>query len=176
MRPAILGFLLAVCSTFASGQALYTATGPGSYVSVGVTGSLFQSQYGQRLLGGTAVYVDANLYRRVGIEAEARWLNLHTDEDVRQRTYLVGPKLSLKGRGFRPYAKFLVGRGEFDFPFGYAHGSYFAMAPGAGLDLRIRQSRVSIRVIDFEYQVWPGFSFGTLRPYGASAGVSVRVF
>ena len=28
---------------------------------------------------------------------------------------------------------------------------------------------------DFEYQVWPGFTFGSLHPNGVSAGISFQV-
>ena len=58
-------------------------------------------------------------------------------------------------------------------------------APGAGLDWRPphrdqtgddRPSRFLIRILDFEYQVWPGFTFGTLHPYGLSTGLSYRVY
>lgn len=160
----------------AIGQAIYTAHGPGTYVAVGATFSGFDADYGQRKLGGEAIFLDAHLYRRIGVEAEVRQLNLHTNEGVRERTYLVGPKLSALSRRYRPYAKLLAGRGELDFPFGYAHGSYFVVAPAAGIDVRIRQSRVLVRLIDFEYQIWPQFTFGQLHPYGLSTGLSVRVF
>jgi hypothetical protein len=157
-------------------QAIYTADGPGTYVSVGVTASGFESDYGKRLLGGASVFIDANLYRRIGVEIEARQSRFHTDEDLRESTYLAGPKISTHGRTWRPYGKLLVGRGEFNFPFNYASGSYFVIAPGAGLDWRVRNSRWMVRLVDFEYQEWPQFSFGSIHPYGASAGISFRVF
>ena len=168
---------LACLARAAHGQAEYTATGPGTYISAGVTFAGFQQAYGQRYVGGGTAFVDANLYRRIGVEAEARELNLHTDEGVRETTYLVGPRLSPLRRGsLRPYAKLLAGRGELRFPFGDARGSYFVAAPGAGLDWRVQHSRLLIRVIDFEYQIWPQFTFGTLHPYGASAGLSWTLY
>ena len=66
--------------------------------------------------------------------------------------------------------------GKFHYPYNYAEGSYFVLAPGAGLDVKIGQSRYSVRVIDFEYQSWPNFTYGGLNPYGVSAGVTVRIF
>jgi hypothetical protein len=170
-----LGILLAGAGKLAA-QAVYTADGPGSYVSVGVTVSGFESDYGQRLLGGASVFVDANLYRRIGVELEARQSRFHSDEDLRESTYLAGPKISTHGLNWRPYAKLLVGRGQFNFPFNYATGSYFVIAPGAGLDWRVGHSRLLVRLVDFEYQVWPQFSFGAIHPYGVSTGISVRVF
>jgi hypothetical protein len=174
-----LCFLLAAMFLMAStlyAQAKYAGNGPGSYVSIGVTASGFESDYGQRLLGGASVFVDANIYRRIGVEAEARQSRFHSDEDLRESTYLIGPKISSHGRTWRPYGKLLLGRGEFNFPFNYAKGSYFVIAPGAGLDWRVRNSRLVVRLIDIEYQDWPQFSFGAIHPYGASTGLSIRIF
>ncbi|WP_142988427.1 hypothetical protein [Granulicella rosea] len=158
------------------GQALPAAVGPGSYITVGVTASAYESDYGKRLLGGGAVFLDAHVYRRIGVEAEARDLRLHSDLGIHERTYMVGPKYSFLPHRVRPYVKFLVGRGEFDFPYGYAKGSYVALAPGGGLDWKLGKTPVFIRVIDVEYQLWPGFTYGQLKPYGVSSGVAIRVF
>ncbi len=53
-------FLLGACAGLQKGfaQALPTATAPGAYISVGATYSLFQSDYGQRVLGGTQASYD----------------------------------------------------------------------------------------------------------------------
>ena len=53
-----------------------------------------------------------------------------------------------------------------------AHG----VAPGGGLDYWMKNDRVSVRVVDFEYQIWPQFTFGTLHPYGVSAGISLHIW
>lgn len=168
--------MLALSASLCGAQAAYTATGPGTYVSVGATFSGFNTDYGKQKVGGGTLYVDANLYRRFGIEAEARKLTLNTTEDVKESTYLVGPKISFLRHGYRPYGKLLVGRGDFNFPFNYAKGQYFVMAPGGGIDYRVKHSRLSLRMIDFEYQVWPQFTFGAIHPYGVSAGLSFQVY
>jgi hypothetical protein len=159
----------------AEAQAVPSGKGPGTYINVGVEPSLYQIQYGQQRLGGLTVYVDSNPYRRIGAEAEYRRLSFHSTEDVHETTYLLGPKLSLKLRSLRPYGKFLVGRAQFNFPFSYAHGSYFAFASGGGVDWHLRGTPLTVRLIDFEYQRWPGFSYGPLDPYGYSAGLALRV-
>ena len=158
------------------GQDVAAAIGPGTYVQVGGSASIFQADYGQRYLGGNTAFIDAHLYRRIGLEAEARFLRLHEDEGAHQTTYLVGPRISIYPRTVRPYVKVLAGRGLFTFPFLYARGSYFVWAPGGGLDYRVRHGRMTIRVVDFEYQFWPQFTFGALHPYGVSSGVAFRVF
>jgi hypothetical protein len=32
-----------------------------------------------------------------------------------------------------------------------------------------------VRVVDVEYQLWRNFPYGNLRPYGISAGLSLRL-
>ena len=154
-------------------QALPTATGPGAYVIVGGTFSDFQADYGDRAIKGASLYVDSNLAWRFGIETEARRLT-YAEFGERQSTLLAGPRWAFHPKGFVPYVKLLAGGGRFDFPFGYAYGNYFVVAPGAGIDLRLGE-RVRVRLADVEYQVWPGFTFGSLHPYGGSAGISFQI-
>jgi hypothetical protein len=161
-------------ATMCQGQAKYAGTGPGSLVTIGATASGFQSSYGHRYLGGVGGYVDANLTWRFGIEGEARFLRYHAQADTYETTYLIGPRVSFGKHRLNPYAKVLVGLGRFNFPYDYGYGSYFVVAPGAGVDLRLNR-RVRLRLIDFEYQEWPQFSFGAIQPYGISAGVSFSV-
>ena len=157
-------------------QAEPAGIGPGSYVAVGVSASGFNSGYGQQRLIGPTLYVDANLYRRVGFEGEARTLHFHTQEDLRQTTYLAGVRISSHGRSVRPYTKLLAGVGVMTYPFRDAHGRYAVFAPGAGLDWRVRRTGLQVRVLEVEYQYWPGFSFGPLRTWGVSSGMSLRVW
>jgi hypothetical protein len=137
-------------------QDIPTAVGPGSYVAVGGEISAFQADYGQRVLGGGVLFADVNPTWRIGFEGEARYLRFNSFEDVTE-------------------VKFLVGAGKITFPFKYAEGTFLAYAPGAGMDYLVND-RVTVRVIDVEYQVWPDFSsYGELRPYGVSAGISFRL-
>jgi hypothetical protein len=154
-------------------QALPTGTGPGAYVIAGGTYSEFQADYGSRTISGASIFVDANLDWRYGIETEARRM-AYPDFGERQSTLLAGPRWSFRPKGIVPYVKLLVGGGRFDFPYGYGVGNYFVVAPGAGVDLRLGQ-RVRLRLVDFEYQMWPGFTFGSIHPYGVSAGISYQI-
>ena len=171
-----MGLLLCLAPMRATAQAEPTAYGPGSFIQVGGTGSLFQADYGQRHLGGESVFVDAHLYRRIGLEAEARSLTINEDEDVHERTYLAGPRFSIFPGKFRPYAKVLIGRGTMYFPYHYAVGSYFVIAPGGGIDWRVGHGRLTVRVFDIEFQQWPSFTYGPLKPYGVSSGIALRIF
>jgi opacity protein-like surface antigen len=163
-------------ATLASAQVAESAVGGNQMVSAGVLGSAFQNNYGQRRLAGFSAFIDVDLNRHYGIEGEGSWLRWHQRDKVYIDTYLAGPRYQFNYIGrFRPYAKFLIGDGKFNFPYNYGYGNYFVMAPGAGIDFRLTP-RIDWRVADFEYQVWPGFTFGTLHNYGISSGIRVRLF
>jgi hypothetical protein len=157
----------------ASAQALPTASGPGAYVTVGGTYSSFESDWGSQTIHGGSVYVDSNFIWRYGLETEARRMN-YPNSTERQSTLLSGLRWSFRPKGFVPYAKLLVGGARFDVPYGLGYGNYFVVAPGAGVDLRVGE-RVRLRLVDFEYQEWPGFTYGALHPYGLSAGISFQL-
>jgi len=168
--------LLALSARNGAAQALPTASGPGSYVSAGGGVSAFQEDYGQQKIGGAVVFVDVNPTWRYGFEIEGRWLNYHTSEQVTEANYLGGVRVMLwkPGSRLQPYGKFLAGVGHINFPFQFATGNYLAMAPGAGLDIHLND-RWSVRAADFEYQLWPSFTFGQLKPYGVSVGLRYRI-
>jgi hypothetical protein len=171
---ALAAFLLgSYVSVF--GQARPLATGPGMYVALGGTYSLFEGDYGQRKIMGGAVYVDANPYRLYGLEAEVRRLNYSGNPGMNQMTFLGGPKVSFRSHGIVPYAKMLVGVGIFNFPYHYGQGSYLVLAPGAGVDWNVGR-RIRVRLIDVEYQDWSKFTFGPEHPYGVSVGISYQLF
>jgi Outer membrane protein beta-barrel domain len=157
-----------------SAQALPTATAPGAYISVGATYSAFHIPYGQTVLGGAGVYADINFRRQVGLEAEARWSNQGQVANVHQTTYLIGPRIQFQRGNFSPYAKGLVGQGDFNLPYNYGTVGSLVIAPGAGLDFNVGD-RLKLRLVDFEYQHWQNFPYGSYSPYGVSFGLSWRV-
>jgi hypothetical protein len=156
-------------------QVVPAAVGPAAYVAVGAGVSGFQAVYGQRDLGGALIYADVHPQWRVGFEGEARFLRFHTSEDVTESNYLGGPRvLLLKSHNLELYTKFLAGAGRITLAFGDAHGSFLAYAPGAGLDVALNHY-VTLRAIDFEYQHWPQFPYGSFSPYGITSGIRIRV-
>lgn len=171
---AVLLWLL--LSLAARSQALPTATGPGSNITLGGAFSIYQEDYGKQYLGGATLYTDIHPYWRYGVEAEARWLRLNQSEQVTESSYLIGPRVIVSPhyRSLEPYVKMLVGAGRISLPFHYAQGGFLAYAPGGGLDYSLNNT-VKVRVIDFEYQRWPKFPYGPLSPYGVSFGISVRL-
>ena len=119
-------------------------------------------------------FVDADTIRHFGVEAEGRWLEWHQTADVHAETYLIGPRYHFNVGRFQPYVKGLVGLGEFNFSYNYAHGSYAVVAGGGGADYRLNH-RWSVRVVDFEYQYWPQFTFGAMNSVGVTTGIRYRI-
>jgi hypothetical protein len=170
----LLAFLLALAHR-ASAQVVPAAEAGGITLSAGVTGSGYYLQYGERKMLGIAGFADLDTRRRLGIEGEARWLVFHQTADVHATTYLIGPRYHVNMGRFQPYAKALVGIGQFNFPYNYARGNYLVVAPGGGVDYRLSR-RIYLRLADVEYQYWPQFDFGAMTSVGVSSGIRVRIF
>lgn len=161
----------------ARAQSPESATGDWSSLAVGGTFSATRLQYGQHWLEGGSVFADGNFNWRFGVEGEANWAVLHQMSDTHASTYLVGPRYQMNAIGngrYRPYAKFMVGDGSFNFAYNYAHGNYLVMAPGGGVDYWLN-SRIRLRLIDAEYQYWPGFTYGSQTNLSVSVGVRYRI-
>ena len=159
----------------ATAQVVESADAGRAFVWAGVSVSGATLQYGNRKMLGITGWVDSDTIRRFGIEAEGRWLEYHQTANVHAETYLAGVRYHFNTGQFQPYVKALGGLGEFNFAYNYAHGSYFVMAPGAGLDYRLSR-RINLRTVDFEYQYWPQFTFGAMNSLSISSGVRFRVF
>jgi Outer membrane protein beta-barrel domain len=169
-------FAMACIVAPAAAQVSASSYGGNQTFAVGGMASGFHLDYGKRYLGGAGVYVDGDLNDHWGLEGEANWLWLHQFADTHFSTYMGGPRYNFNTRGnFRPYVKALGGGALFNFPYNYARGSYFVVAGGGGLDYHIAP-RLRLRVADFEYQYWPEFSFGAIKPYGVSVGIQYQLF
>ncbi len=181
-RNLILGFLL-LSSVGALGQVVESATAGSAPLTVGGYFSFFDASYASNKVAGFGTYVDWSplMTGNLGVEAEGRWLTFGGSHGFSEYNYLVGPRYRfyLNDR-FQPYAKFLVGAGEINFPYDLAHGGYFAMAPGGGIDYALNP-RWKVRA-DYEFQIWPsavgipGIQTGSVHPNGVSVGLSYRLF
>lgn len=174
-RRGIL-YCLMMAALFVSGgahaiaQTRESATAGRSFVWVGGGASEYYLQYGGEKIIGVTGFLDADSVRRMGIEAEGRWLDLHETHNVHAETFLAGPRYHFDAGRFQPYVKGMAGLGKFNFPYNYATGKYFVIAPGGGVDYFVTP-RLSVRG-DFEYQYWPQFTFGPMSSGGLS--VSLR--
>jgi hypothetical protein len=156
-------------------QAVPSADRGGATLWAGGTASGYYVGYGGQKLVGVTAFVDADTLRHIGIEGEARWLVFHQTNDVHVATYTGGLRYWREYGRFQPYVKGLAGLGQFNFPYNYATGNFLVVAPGGGLDYRLTH-RIRLRAVDFEYQIWPQFTYGSMSAYGVSTGIRVRIF
>ena len=186
-RLAVFLFVCFLCAAASlHAQVAPTAYRGQSSLVVGGMGSVFQPDYEgggvpypspQHLLGA-GVYADWKLTRWIQIEGEARWLRENSYANITQDNYLIGARVPIhdyKRLGFTPYGKVLIGLGRMNFEYNQAYGRFTDLALGGGVDLKVSKHFV-IRPFDFEYQLWPNWINGTLKPYGASAGIGYRIF
>jgi len=159
----------------APAQVVFTGDEGGFTLTAGATASGYEVQYGEQKLLGVAAVVDVDTRRRFGLEAEGRWLMFHETNQLHATTWMAGPRYHFTRGKLQFYGKGLVGEGQFYFPYSYAQGNYLVIAPGGGVDYRWKR-RVSFRLADVEYQIWPQFTFGSMSSYGVSAGVRYHIF
>jgi opacity protein-like surface antigen len=186
-------FLLAAAAVAASAQVVPTARKSQFSLTVGGLASAFQPDYAwdwalgtdglwypvahssNQPLFGPGAFVDVKFTRWVQLEGEARWLRFNRFEDIHQDNYLIGPrvpvyhfwKATLYGKALAGFSRMDLGGGN--------HGTYTATAFGGGMDVRLTK-KISIRAFDGEYQYWPAWGNSKIMPYGASAGVSYKIF
>lgn len=170
----VLLFATAWPARVASAQASESANAGNAFVWAGVGGSGYYLQYGERKNLGVTAWVDADTIRHFGVEAEGRWLEYHQTANVHVETYLIGGRYHFNVGRTQPYVKVLLGDGRFNFPYNYAYGNYFVLAPGGGVDYRI--SRHWSARADVEVQRWPQFTFGPMTSAGASVGIRCKIF
>jgi hypothetical protein len=175
LRAAVLLAVSLGLGSVARAQVVPSADAGGARLSVGGTASGYVLQFGQvKVLGATA-FVDTDSLRHFGFEGEARWLKFHQTHDINATTYLGGLRYSRYYGKFQPYAKGLVGLGQFNYTYNLGKDTSLVVAPGAGLDYRLTP-RIRWRAVDFEYQMWPQFHYGTMSSYGVSTGFKFKIF
>ena len=173
--------------TLSRAQVVAAGKGGNQQLYVGGTFSNFSPDYGWQRLYGIGAYADYNLSPTLGVEAEGRFQRFNQLANIHEDSYLIGPRYSYHRRRYTLSAKGLVGIGYFNFPENAAHGTYFAIGLGGGLDYRLTR-RIYVRG-EYEYQFWPGFVGppdptpiplanrpNGLTPSGFSVGFSYRIF
>src|ERR1019366_4375678 len=117
-------------------QATSTASRAGD-LQVGVGYTTAKPDYAQQSFQGFTAYADFDLRSHLGLEAEVHKVSSTTGDQSYQRTYELG------GRYFRtygllvPYVKAMVGRGDFNYPFGQTELGYNLFAAGGGAGFKL---------------------------------------
>ncbi|HEY3990982.1 MAG TPA: outer membrane beta-barrel protein [Acidobacteriaceae bacterium] len=185
-KKSVLFAALLLLPTIGRAQVVAAGKGGNQSLYVGGTFSDFDPDYGWQRLYGIGAFADYNLTPRLGAEAEVRFHRFNQLADIHEDNYLIGPRYSYRWRRrYVFYGKGLVGVGSFNFPLNQAHGTYFAVALGGGLDYRLTR-RIYLRG-EYEYQLWPGFVGppdppsssnrpNGLTPNGFAFGASYRIF
>jgi len=187
-RISSIALSFALCTITLGAHAQVT---PSAYrgqlsLTAGGIGSGFQPDYAGGGITGTApnwifgfgAYADLKMTRWIGIEGEMRWMRLNSYANITQDNYLIGPRVPIhefKQYGITPYGKALFGLGHMNFEFNEAHGRFADIALGGGIDMKLSNHWV-LRPVDFEYQLWPNWINGTIKPYGLSAGIAYKIF
>lgn len=177
-KAALAAAVLAACFAAAGtarAQVVPSATSGEFKLSAGAMGSGEYLQYGEQKLVGATAFVDADVKRGFGIEAEGRWLEWNQVNNVHVETYSAGLRYHINFHRFQPYAKGLIGFSDFNFPFNYAHGRYLTVTAGGGVEYRLTR-RFRLRVADVEWQDWPQFTYGSMNSVGVSSGIRVGIF
>lgn len=177
MRNSLIVLLMLGLSIWASGQVAPSAS-KAADLQLGASFDLASPDYGPNLLRGFGFY--GTLSRNHwGIEADFRQMNDPNSRiGIYERNYEVGPRYSFTFDRIRPYVKFMVGRGVFNFPPDPVHPelgasanlAYTFWAGGFGADYRLRPT-INVR-FDYEYQNWPHFPVNGLTPQVATFGVA----
>lgn len=189
LRSEMGGFagkgLLAMALLFPSllsAQVSPAARGGDSRLLVGGEYSYFKTDFPSTVhMQGIGAFADFHFTPRWGVEGETRFLSFDSFHGENEKSYLIGPKVYLRPHArLRPFGKFLIGEGTIKYPFSIGSGSYFALAPGGGLDYQVQRNWF-VRA-EYEYQFWPsapgisGQSSRGLKPNGLSIGIAYRLF
>jgi hypothetical protein len=130
-------------------------------------------------------------YANVQVTGTAPTVESLATHEVTESTYLIGPRIPLHRFGrTTPYVKALLGIGRTSLNpdlltiSGSPNFGGFAQAYGGGLDYRLTK-HLNIRIFDAEYQSWnlaiqntanSQTSSFPIHPYGASAGISYKIY
>jgi hypothetical protein len=138
-RASFMALLLAaLIAPTAHAQVVPAGDQGGVIISAGAMGSGAMLQYGDRKMLGITGFVVVDTRRRLGLEAEGRWLEFNQTENVHAETFSAGARYHYDVNNFQPYAKGLIGFANFNFPYNLATGKYLAITAGGGVEYGLR--------------------------------------
>lgn len=164
--------LLGLGGLSAHAQANATASRAGD-LQVGGGMSLADSDYGGDKYKGFFIYSTFDFKEHWGIDFTFHQVKFDNPPGIHlsERTYEIGPRYVLHYGRFNPYAKVMIGRGVFNFPYDAANLAYNMFGGAGGVDVAIIK-RVNVRA-EYEYQHWMSFPpNGSLSPQVYSVGAA----
>ena len=177
---SIAALMLASTSS-AHAQAMPAASRPG-LLQAGITLSDANTDELTKRIGGASAYATFDFSENLGVEFDAHVLTFDTPQDFGEESFLLGHRYvkHYKDR-YDPYVRAQAGIGKTISQNPYVAlgtpgtpGTYGAYAFAGGLDIRIPYN-LSVRAIDYEYQLWPGFKPNGLSPSMVSVGIAYRI-
>ena len=175
--------LVSLAGEQARAQSSATAVQPLAISAFGMGTGTWTNVLGGRNLGITAGADLAFLtYRRLRPVVEVRGTYpIYEGQVDRQKSFLGGLRVERQIGLLRPYANFLIGRGEIDFKNGLLRDNLLYIktvttvySPGVGLEYDVLPQWAA--KIDLQYQYWdtPAVVSGSINPTVLSAGVTYR--
>jgi hypothetical protein len=177
-RATILAFLLLPLDSLA--QSIPTATQRlqlSTFLVATETSAALQGAKSFAITSGTDLTVLTLRYFNTGVEFRGSF-PIQSGSVIKQKSFLVGPKIDFPKHRIRPYVDFLVGRGRINYlDGGYVFGTvkYIrsdspVLSPGIGCDIYATH-RVAMK-LDIQYQSWdtPASSSGWITPTSVSVG------
>ena len=163
-----LSFLLGGASALYS-QALPTASRTAD-VQIGAGYSIARPDYVQQTFPGFAAYADFDFRPHIGIEGEFHQVYSTNGDQSYERTYAIGGRYFRTYGALVPYVKAMVGRGDFNYPFGQTELGYNLFAAGVGADFKLGPW---LRVRgEYEFQKWSSFPNGGFTPQIVTIGAA----
>ena len=163
-----LSFLLGGASALYS-QAVPTASRTGD-VQIGAGYSIARPDYVQQTFHGFAAYADFDFRPHIGVEGEFHQVYSTNGDQSYERTYAIGGRYFRTYGALVPYVKAMVGRGDFNYPFGQTELGYNLFAAGVGADFKLGPW---LRVRgEYEFQKWSSFPNGGFTPQIVTIGAA----
>lgn len=135
--------------------------------------SLADADYGGVKYKGFFIYSTFDFKEHWGIDFSFHQVKYDQPSGIHlsERTYEIGPRYVLHYGRFNPYAKVMIGRGVFNFPYDAANLAYNMFAGAGGVDVAVMK-RVNVRA-EYEYQRWMSFPpNGSISPQVYSVGAA----
>ena len=150
-------------------QAVPTASRTGD-VQIGAGYSIAKPDYVQQTFPGFAAYADFDFRPHIGVEGEFHQVYSTNGDQSYERTYAIGGRYFRTYGALVPYVKAMVGRGDFNYPFGQTELGYNLFAAGVGADFKLGPW---LRVRgEYEFQKWSSFPNGGFTPQIVTIGAA----